>query len=779
MSSGAQVAVLAPGGSVRPAASAAPVHGRVALTLTTFAALGLYGVARWATLLRSPPTGRLVALVAVAVAIAMLGEAARSRSRVVQIGAVAAVYAGMLAVLPLSGLPWRWTTHLQLARTLGAVRTGTYDLHNVLVPYGFESLYTRDVIVLGAGLLLLLGGLTLAAIRSGSGEARLVGAALPLVVLAVVPSALSTPRFAYLHGAVLFALLAAFVFSERVAPGRAVLASCAIAIAALGGMAIAPVFDRHAAWLQVDSLAGTNGPARPGELFDWSQTYGPLSWPHRGTVVLDVRAQQPYDWKAESLDMFDGRGWAQANVGPGQMEAQATLTPAILTRWLQTLAVSFRGMTSTNVIAGGYAFEPLMTGAEQTPIQNLQAGAVPGTWTTATPLRPGDSYQVRAYTPAPSGAALRRAGVNYPLPALRPELEMLVPTTRSPSEGSSRLPAQPVMFMPYGSRQPIARFGDLTAPQASSLLARSPYRSVYALAQELKRPTHTPYGFAEAVRRYLHEGYVYDTSTPAGRYPIVDFLLRTRRGYCQQFAGAMALLLRMGGVPARVAVGFATGVRVRHSDEYIVTDRDAHSWVEAWFPGYGWVQFDPTPPTPAVGRPSAGSREPGAQQSSRRALGQHTIRRPSGASALAGRSGGAGRAGLGAGAALALALLLAVALVAWGAWTLAHLRAARRGAEALLAELERAFALCGRPIGGGLTLEALERRVAADPDAAAYVRSIRLARFAPGAPAVSIAGRRALRRQLRDGLGLRGALRALVALPPLPRSGRTPAAVVH
>src|SRR5204862_3418675 len=77
--------------------------------------------------------------------------------------------------------------------------------------------------------------------------------------------------------------------------------------------------------------------------------------------------------------------------------------------------------------------------------------------------------------------------------------------------------------------------------------------------------------------------------------PLADFLLRERVGYCQQFSGAMALLLRMGGVPARVAAGFSPGSLDRDRREYVVRDMDAHSWVEVFFPGIGWVTRDPTP----------------------------------------------------------------------------------------------------------------------------------------------------------------------------------------
>ena len=87
---------------------------------------------------------------------------------------------------------------------------------------------------------------------------------------------------------------------------------------------------------------------------------------------------------------------------------------------------------------------------------------------------------------------------------------------------------------------------------------------------------------------------------PEGVPPLEHFLFEGKAGYCQHFSGAMALLLRMGGVPARVATGFSPGGFRRRQGEWVVRDRDAHSWVEAWFDGIGWVTFDPTPSaTPA------------------------------------------------------------------------------------------------------------------------------------------------------------------------------------
>ena len=101
--------------------------------------------------------------------------------------------------------------------------------------------------------------------------------------------------------------------------------------------------------------------------------------------------------------------------------------------------------------------------------------------------------------------------------------------------------------------------------------------------------------FVRSVEDYLSRGFTYNEGPPRHAVPVAAFLSTDRSGYCQQFSGAMALLLRMGGVPARVASGFAPGSYNRARREYVVKDFDAHSWVEAYFDGYGWITVDPTP----------------------------------------------------------------------------------------------------------------------------------------------------------------------------------------
>ncbi|MCY7302481.1 MAG: transglutaminase-like domain-containing protein [Thermoleophilia bacterium] len=90
-------------------------------------------------------------------------------------------------------------------------------------------------------------------------------------------------------------------------------------------------------------------------------------------------------------------------------------------------------------------------------------------------------------------------------------------------------------------------------------------------------------------------GFVYDERPPLPKNlpPLVDFEQRTKSGYCQHFAGTMALMLRYLGIPARVAVGFSSGTW--KDNGWTVTDHDAYAWVEVWFAGYGWLPFDPTP----------------------------------------------------------------------------------------------------------------------------------------------------------------------------------------
>jgi transglutaminase-like putative cysteine protease len=117
---------------------------------------------------------------------------------------------------------------------------------------------------------------------------------------------------------------------------------------------------------------------------------------------------------------------------------------------------------------------------------------------------------------------------------------------------------------------------------------------VRQIAQRVAGSMPTPYRKALALQNYLRT-FTYDENVAQHHSfkDIVQFLTQTKRGYCEQFAGSMALMARTIGLPSRVAIGFGYGTKV--GDEYQITTREAHAWVEIFFPGSGWVTFEPTP----------------------------------------------------------------------------------------------------------------------------------------------------------------------------------------
>jgi transglutaminase-like putative cysteine protease len=137
------------------------------------------------------------------------------------------------------------------------------------------------------------------------------------------------------------------------------------------------------------------------------------------------------------------------------------------------------------------------------------------------------------------------------------------------------------------------------------------WENLYSLSERIISGATDPYQITLRIERYLRRFYSYSLTPPASEYssPYAAFLFDTRSGYCQHFAGAMALLLRYNGIPARVAVGFTAG-EAEGSGAYLVSTNNAHAWVEAYFPGVGWIDFDPTPgrniPTPGASLTSPG-----------------------------------------------------------------------------------------------------------------------------------------------------------------------------
>jgi transglutaminase-like putative cysteine protease len=192
-------------------------------------------------------------------------------------------------------------------------------------------------------------------------------------------------------------------------------------------------------------------------------------------------------------------------------------------------------------------------------------------------LQRGQQYIAWSYAPKPTAESLVRSPPSYPRALTLPGRELEV--------------APHVNALPFGAP---GRVQQLDRHLVGKL---APYRELFARARSVVGDTRSPYAAVIALERWLRTtgGFTYSLQPPPtpGLPPLVAFALQTQTGYCQHFAGAMALMARMLGIPARVAAGFVSGRYV--NGEWQVTDHDAHTWVEVWFRGHGWLPFDPTP----------------------------------------------------------------------------------------------------------------------------------------------------------------------------------------
>ncbi|MBI3162124.1 MAG: hypothetical protein HYZ23_06425 [Chloroflexi bacterium] len=188
-------------------------------------------------------------------------------------------------------------------------------------------------------------------------------------------------------------------------------------------------------------------------------------------------------------------------------------------------------------------------------------------WMASPSLVAGDRYQVRSRIANPSIEELRNAGTEYP--AWVTDRYLQVPT-------------------------------DVKRP-------------LETLAQRVAGAYITPYNKAQAVTAYLRKEIQYTTklidSPPSYQDPVVWSVFEYKQGFCMYSASAEVLMLRTLGIPARMAVGFAEGDFDPEENHYVVTQADSHAWPEAYFPGIGWVEFEPTGNQSPLNRPQRETRE--------------------------------------------------------------------------------------------------------------------------------------------------------------------------
>jgi protein-glutamine gamma-glutamyltransferase len=725
------------------------------LRLAVFAALSAFAAAHWTALVADPPVDRTIlcvlALTAGGVILILTGRAPVGplpKSLLAGLAVLGAVVAALLVI----GMPARWLAPGNWGELGGAVRTGLEGIEDVDYPYAGEHPWSRLVILLA--LPLMLGAATALAFWPAGKRAPRLRALALAIVIGIYATAVITDSASYplLRGLVLFLLVAAWLWLPAIGRRQALGFGALVAVAGAIAVPLASALNAERPWLDYRdwtlNLAGRGS----SESFDWDHKYGPLDWPRTGKKLLEVRSETPHYWRAAVLDTFDGFRWRSSEVAgrqflelPGQLAAPGATQQRLNPKWIDWIGFSIDSLRSPAVISAGTVGAVKGIGVTQSPSGlSLREGV----------LKHGDSYSLRAYVPDPSAEQMRRTPGLYD-PALS-------------TFTSIQLPAADGLDPPAGTTEPLAvpLRGEPGAQQAVRQLAGSPYAPVYALARRWTSGAPTAYDAVEAVMEGLRGNYEYSEETANRRYPLRAFLFADRVGYCQQFSGAMALMLRMIGIPSRVATGFSPGER--SGDRFLVRDYDAHSWVEVYFNDIGWVAFDPTPPaTPAqtqwIGAPVRPRLAPGAAAGKQEGVDGRV---PAGA--RAGDESGGGMPLWVIPAALGLALLHA---------TVPFVRRRRRCcslsapalAAAQLRELVDALRHLGWPIAGGTTLCELERRLGsrAKPAVAGYVAKLSAVRYgADGAAAPTLAQRRRVRRDLSSGGGLGARLRSLLAIPP-------------
>jgi hypothetical protein len=271
---------------------------------------------------------------------------------------------------------------------------------------------------------------------------------------------------------------------------------------------------------------------------------------------VHVAQQNGLYWRWLALDHFDGDKWTVGDIDVARgtnLGSNANFDLQPLPRGTDSSVVSATVTITHTPADTGWLPLPYQPFDVSTPGTGIRYDPRHTALAADQPLQPGFSYQVDSRVMLPDYDQLDQR-FDYSNPRFKRD---------------TQLPALP--------------------PQISQL-ARTIVRRAGA---------RTPLEDALAIQAYLTDPLVfhYDASVPAGAGDdaLQEFLFTSHLGFCQQFASAMAVLMRSLGIPARIAVGFTPGTYDTGAQAYEVTTENAHSWVEVQFPGYGWVPFEPTP----------------------------------------------------------------------------------------------------------------------------------------------------------------------------------------
>lgn len=324
------------------------------------------------------------------------------------------------------------------------------------------------------------------------------------------------------------------------------------------------------------ALAGDGGGAsqlsRPGTPAGRSRVGGYLGFANslntalRGnlgkTLIMRVRAQRPSYWIGETFDRWDGQNWISTirtnQALRGGSPFFVPLPAGDVPDGQADLQTFYIADSSPDLVFHAERAQEVWF-----PTRTLFDGP-DGTIVSPLGLGKGAIYTVQSYTDDPTPAALRSAG----------ELS-----------------------------------GD--APPGHGIYTSLPhaYPRASALARQVTAGATNTYDEVEALIGWIGSHTRYSTDIPPlprGADTVNQFLFGNRVGFCEQISTSLAVMLRSLGIPAREAVGYVPGDYNPITDLYDVRAEDAHSWVQVWFPGYGWQSFDPTAVVPPA-NPSPGA----------------------------------------------------------------------------------------------------------------------------------------------------------------------------
>jgi transglutaminase-like putative cysteine protease len=527
--------------------------------------------ATWLSLERAPHVRDGVVVAALALLPALVPPGARRLGAC--LGATLAAAWITFGAQPWELLPFR--DERVLGPTLRDAANGVVDFYAVFLP--FEPTRNSEMHAL---VLCGIFGFVLA-------TALLVAARRPLAAAAVTVAAIGWPATllggrAVAVGALALAAALAIPLFLRATSGRAVLVGALIAalvVVGAAGTSSATTLGTDAAldWETWD-IRGEQSQASSVRVV-WESNYAGITFPARKTVVLRIDGPTRANyWRTTTLDQFVDDRWLENLFWLEQVDHDTRLLqlPQLVPqrarspdRWLEQ-RVEVEALVDDHLAAAG---TPIALDARRLGTVFLLSG---GVLRADRPVAEGRTYRIWSYAPDPAPRALAQAPIRFP------------PATARFREVDGRL------FPAFGTedRERIVR--DLFADPAYARFDR--HRRMYDVARRVAGQAETPYAAVLALESWFRQtgGFTYDESPPrVDGPPLLAFVTRTRAGYCQHFAGAMAGMLRMLGIPARVAVGFTSGSP--DGGEWVVTDHDAHAWVEVWFAGIGWVAFDPTP----------------------------------------------------------------------------------------------------------------------------------------------------------------------------------------